>query len=1089
MTDRSADGYVELRCRSAFSFLSGAALPEELARRAAELGHSALALSDVGGFYAAPRFAKACAQHGIRPLFGAELEVEGHPLLLLCEQPVGYRNLCRLLTRERMRARSDDPETAAPLGFSELEEHAQGLIALTGGGEGLLGAAITEKDKARVFQALDSLSGVFGRGRLYVELQVHFDEQEDRRNRALIELARRYGLPLVATNDVRFARPEQLLLCDALTCVRHGVTLAEAGRKLLPNAERHLKSPSEMAELFADLPEAIESTRAIAERCQFSLRDLSYRFPDFPLPPGHSQDEYLRAIVFEAAAQRFRPLHERAQRQLDHELVLIKKLGLSGYFLIVWDLIQFCRQRGILVQGRGSAANSAVCFALGITACDPLKMDLLFERFLSEERGEWPDIDLDLPSGSRREEVLQYLYRKYGPHGCAMTACVITYRERSAVRDLGKVLGMPLPAIERLSASLSRWGGDGGAEGLLPHLEKAELDPRERSVQRFVALWQELQELPRHIGQHPGGMVIAAGRLDEVVPLEPASMPGRVILQWDKDDVADLGIVKMDLLGLGMMAALEEAVALVPQHDGVAFDLAALPPDDPAVYKLLQTADTIGVFQVESRAQMSILPRLRPARFYDLVVQVGLIRPGPIQGNMVHPYLRRRAGREDVRYAHPSLQPILERTLGVPLFQEQIMRVAMVAAGFSGGQADQLRRAMGKRRSEKQMAMLCGALRSGMAERGLTGAAAEEIIQAITSFAEYGFPESHAISFAHLTYGSAYLKVHHPAVFYVTLLNAWPMGFYHPATLIRDAQRHGVRVRPIDVNLSLERCTLESGQPAQLNQMNLFNQNGMNGSSGSNTQTAAHGEASGLDRQAALRSKSRRHDLRLGLRFVRGLKAQAQAELVSARAAGPFQSLAELRRRCPGLSKRELETLAEIGALAGLKGQPSRREALWQVSALPSSGLLLHGEGGGELEGDPHPLPEMSLGERMAADYHGTSVSLGPHPIKLLRPQLAAAGFETVTAHALTTTANGRRVAVAGQVIVRQRPPTARGFFFLTLEDESGLCNVIVSPDDYERERAILGSAAALLIEGVLQNQDGAISVKADRFADLARVI
>jgi error-prone DNA polymerase len=1030
--------------------LRGAAPPEALIERARKLGYQSLALTDRDGLYGAPRFLKAAALGGVTPIIGAEVTIAEHPLLLLCERPLGYHNLCRLITAGKTQ------KTSGGNTLKDLEERASGLIALCGGGEGLIGAALQRGDGAAASAALDRLVGIFGRDHLYIELQLHLEEEEDRRNIALLELARKFGLPLCATNDVACATPDEALLADALTCIRLGVPLDQAGTRLYKNGERYLKSPAAMAALFADLPAAIANTAAIAARCQFSSRDLGYRFPDFPLPPGSNQDEFLRALVFRMAPERFSPVSALVQAQLDRELQLIARLGLSGYFLVVWDIVEYCRRRDILSQGRGSAANSAVCFALGITECNPLKMDLLFERFLSEERGEWPDIDLDLPSGAAREEVIQYLYRKYGPHGCAMTGSFITYRERSAIRDLGKVLGLPLPMLNQICSALPRHEAPAAAETKeaelsLPQagmdlgaaLKAAGLDPDDARVRQFTALFSKLQDLPRHLAQHPGGMVVAAGRLDEVVPLEPAAMPGRVVMQWDKDDCADLGLIKIDLLGLGMLTALAEARTLVPRHDKSPFELHSLPADDPAVYQLIGSGDTVGVFQIESRAQQAILPRTRPQCFYDLVVQVGLIRPGPIVGNMVHPYLRRRAGKEPVSYPHPSLRPILERTLGVPLFQEQIMRVAMVAAGFTGGQADQLRRAMDGKRGEEKMQALLISLRAGMAQRGITGRAADEIVQAISSFAAYGFPESHAISFAYLTYASAYLKAHHPSVFYTTLLNAWPMGFYHPATLVKDAQRHQVRVRPIDVSTSDWDCTIE---PAS-------------------TQPAPAPDA-----------------VRLGLRYVRGLSRHAAFALLNARAQRQFGDIGDVRRRCPELSSNDMQTLASIGAFVTLSGHPSRRTALWQVSAMPERGGLLAGAVA-SAQDEAAPLRDMTLPERIAADYRGTSLTVGPHPMALHRAALTEAGV--LPSQKLAALPAGRRVAVAGLCIVQQRPPTANGFCFLTLEDEYGLINIIVPPDVLSAHREALHSPGGLLVEGVQQNQDGARSIKASRIRSI----
>jgi error-prone DNA polymerase len=689
----------------------------------------------------------------------------------------------------------------------------------------------------------------------------------------------------------------------------------------------------------------------------------------------------------------------------------------------------------------------------------------LFERFLSEERGEWPDIDLDLPSGAAREEIIQHLYRKYGPHCCAMTGSVITYRGRSAVRDLGKVLELPSEGIDGLAKSLGHYEdprapslppGSTDAAPLPQRMREAGLDPESPAGQRFATLWTQIQDLPRHFAQHPGGMIIAAGRLDEVVPLEPAAMPGRVVMQWDKDDVEDLGIVKIDLLGLGMLAALAEARALVPRHHGVPFDLHTLPPDDRATYDLIARGDTVGVFQIESRAQMAILPRTQPRTFYDLVVQVGLIRPGPILGDMVHPYLKRRSGHEPVRFIHPSLEPVLSRTLGIPLFQEQIMRVAMIAGGFTGGQADELRRAMGGKHGAEKMARMVAALRQGMAARGITGAPADEIVQSITAFAAYGFPESHAISFAYLTYASAYLKAHHPAAFYCSLLNAWPMGFYHPATLVKDAQRHGVRVLPIEINASQTGCTLiEPATPREPD---------------AGSTAPAQGAAPERPPPAALR---------MGLRYVRGLSQATAEAIVDERSQGAYTSIGDLRRRVPFLSARDLSTLAEIGAFARLDGQPSRRSALWQVSALGDrEGLLA-----GAVSDADSPLADMTLAERVAADFHGATLSVGPHPVALLRSQLAAQGV--LTSQQASSAHHGARVRSAGLCIVRQRPPSAKGFCFLTLEDEAGLLNIIVPPALYEAQQATLRGSALLIVDGILQRQDGAVSIKADQLAPL----
>ena len=1048
--------YIELHTSSAFSFLDGASLPETLIEHAAELGYPALALLDRDGVYGAPQFYRAAKAAGLKAIVGAELTMGGldagsaaWTLPVLVSSVEGYRNLCRMITRAKLRA----PKGASSLGLQDLDGHSAGLIAL-------VGRPALDATRHGVGGLVDRVVGVFGRHQVWIELQRHLRRDEQSLIDSLLDLAAAFRVPVMASNGVRFAVPESRPLYDVLTCIRHKVTLEQAGRRLSLNAERHLKPPEQMARLFSDLPQALAGSEALAERLEFTLAGLGYRFPDYPVPEGETQACFLRRIAQVGARDRYRPYHDRARAQIARELDLIEKLDLAGYFLIVWDIVNFCRQQRILVQGRGSAANSAVCYALGITAVDPVGMDLLFERFLSEERGEWPDIDLDLPSGDQRERVIQYVYERYGKMGAAMTANVITYRGRSAAREVGKVLGLDEREIDRLARLMNQFEFVDPRETFARHLREAGLDPADRRLQQFAALWTGMQDLPRHLGQHSGGMVVCQGRLDEIVPLENASMPGRVVVQWDKDDCADLGIVKVDLLGLGMMAVLEEALTIVndgsevlAQNPGTSepqnprtltkLDLAHLPPDDPAVYRMLQAADTIGVFQVESRAQMATLPRLRPEHFYDLVVEVAIIRPGPIVGRMVHPYLARRRGDQPVTYPHPSLEPVLARTLGVPLFQEQLLRMAMVVAGFSGGEAEELRRAMGFKRSVKRMRQIEAKLRTGMEANGITGAAADGIVQSITSFALYGFPESHAASFALLVYASAYLKAHFPAAFYTALLNNQPMGFYHPATLVKDAQRHGVRFAPIDVQISHWPCFVqEDGR------------------------------------------------VRLGLMYVKGLRQEAgkTIEAGSAReAATRFLSLDDLVTRA-GLRQDELRTLAEVGALAAFGRD--RRTALWQAerAGRPAGELLmdeadvLMSETSSTL-GRRSPLPLMSLSERVRADYDGTGLTMGPHPMTFVRRSLAARGI--LRAIDLPRERAGRRVRVAGAVIVRQRPGTAKGFVFLSLEDETGIANAIVTPQVFDSTRRTILDEPYLVVEGVLQNQDGAISIKADRIDGL----
>jgi error-prone DNA polymerase len=1020
--------YAELHARSAFSFLEAASTPEALVDEAARLELPAVALVDTDGVYGAVRFHKAAVAAGIRPLVGAALTlVDGARLPLLVETQAGYRALGRLITRVKARA----PKGQARATWDDLDGAVEGLLCLTGGPDGPLAADCLAGRRDVAQATLERLVRCFGQDRVYVELQRHGTRESELLTRRALALARAARLPVVATGGVRHATPGERPVLDVLTAVRLRTPLAALGRRLAPNGERHLRARAAMARRFADLPEALAATAEIAARCRFTLRDLGYRFPDYPVPDGRPQGAYLRELVEAGARTRYRPVTARVQAQLARELALIEKLELAGYFLIVWDIVRECRARGILVQGRGSAANSAVCYSLGITAVDPVGMDLLFERFLSEERGEWPDIDLDLPSGERREAVIQYVYQRYGGTGAAMTANVITYQPRRAVREVGKALGFPPDFLDRLAKGVPGWGYRDPAEEMpARHLARAGADPADPRVARFAALWAAVVGLPRHLGQHSGGMVLAAGRLDEVVPLEPATMPGRVVVQWDKDDCAELGLIKVDLLGLGMMAALEEALALCRQA-GRPVDLAHLPPDDPQVYAALQQADTIGLFQVESRAQMATLPRLRPARFYDLVVQIAIIRPGPIIGQMVHPYLRRRAGREAVTYPHPALEPILRRTLGVPLFQEQLLRMGMVAAGLTGGEAEELRRAFGFRRSRARMQAIEARLRAGIARNGITGPAAEEIVRAITSFAEYGFPESHAASFALLAYASAYLKVHHPAEFCAALLNNQPMGFYHPATIVRDALRHGQAVRPADVGFSDWRATVEDGA------------------------------------------------VRLGLLQVKGLREAAARRLVAARRARPFQSVDDLVARA-GLTREEVTELAEAGALGsfGLR----RRAALWQAArAARPAGPLFAGHPPGP---DPSPLREMTVAERLVADYRATGVTVGPHPMALRRADWTRLGV--TPAAGLSRFPTGQRLRVAGAVVVRQRPGTAKGFVFLSLEDETGIANVIVRPDLFERARATLVHEPFLLVDGVLQHEDGVTAVRATAARPLA---
>jgi error-prone DNA polymerase len=1251
--------YVELHSRSAFSFLEGSSLPEELAGVCAQLGMPAMALLDRDGVYGAPRFHLAAKKLGVRAHIGAEItfspqrhrETEriddlkiddcqlkkqrpttndqqltspppmnaeqrgfnrqskivnrhsvrqtGHgPLTpdpcvrlpLLAASRLGYQNLCRLITRMKMRGPKDAPPEQIAATTDDLAEFSHGLVCLTGDEQGPLAAALAHGGIEHARLAVEQLIHTFGRENVYVELQRHFHRNEEARNQAAVEIARSLGLPLLATNGVSYAAPARGVgdgshaisereVLDVFTCLRNHRTLDTAGRLLARNGERYLKPAQKMARIFADLPQAIVATEELSSRLEFTLNDLGYAFPRYPVPEGENMMSFLRQRTEQGFRERYgraaRDLRQRAKRQIERELGLIEKLELAGYFLIVWDIVRFCREQRILVQGRGSAANSSVCYSLGITAVDPVGMDLLFERFLSEERGEWPDIDLDLPSGEQRERAIQYVYERYGQRGAAMTANVITYRGRLAAREMGKALGFDTETLDRLSGLVGSWEYRDPNDTLERQFGQAGFDLRHPRMRKYFELCLAVQDLPRHLGQHSGGMVICQGQLESVVPLEPAAMPGRVVVQWDKEDCADMGIIKMDLLGLGMMAVLEDCLHLIPEHYGEKVDLAHLPANDPEVYSALQKADTIGMFQIESRAQMSCLPRLRPTNFYDIVVQVAIIRPGPIVGEMVNPYIKRRQGREPVHYPHPSLEPVLARTLGVPLFQEQLLRMAMIAAGFTGGEAEELRRAFGFKRSEARMRDIEVKLRTSMQHNGITPEAQEEIIHSITSFALYGFPESHAASFALLAYASAYLKTHYLAAFTAALLNNQPMGFYSPATIVKDAQRHGLKIRPIDVMQSDWLCTVEplpvaSGQwPVEPEQSAVSNQHSAtspsvagclpsvvpiihSGITESSTVERGFSPAAATslsnvipsesesslrgEDESSLRGEDESRDLasntavRLGLRYVKGLREESARAIVREREQRPFASVDDLARRVPELRKNELVTLAQIGALNSVlssqlsvlsksvssfefhvsrtpaaspafPGKPGtgnprlylelttgncqpatglhRRDALWQVErAARAAGPLLE-----ELvkRDSASPLARMSNEERLVADFRGTGLTVGRHPMAYHRAQLRGVKRACDLQHIK----NGRRVCIAGSVIARQRPGTAHGFVFLSLEDETGIANAIITPDLFEHNRLLLIREQFLLVEGTLQNLDNVISVKADRILPL----
>jgi error-prone DNA polymerase len=1061
MTD-SAE-YVELHAASAFSFLAGASQPDTLAERAAQIEMPSVAIADRNGLYGVARFHTMAKKSGVKAHIGAEIAVssignkitppawlphqcpdEPPRIVLLCASQNGYQNLCQLITRFKMR---ETKKTEGAATLEDLEEFSAGLICLTGGDEGPIAAALTRGGQDEASKLIERLAAIYGHGSLYLELQRHQQRDEECRNQSLLRLASSLRLPVIASNGVRYATEKDRELLDVFTTIRNQTSLDQAGRLLTPNASRSLRSAREMCALFRDIPEAVANTRIVSERLDFTLNDLGYQFPHYPVPDGETMDSFLEKRVEEGVRKRYgsgakRSLFDKARGQVRHELKLIAKLGFAGYFLIVWDLILYCQRLGILVQGRGSAANSAVCYALEITAVDPVGMELLFERFLNENRGEWPDIDLDLPSGEQREQVIQYVYELYGSLGAAMTANVITYRGRSAAREVGKALGFEEDQLARLSSLVGHWEWRGENDTMAHHFAQAGFDIQHPRIARYLELCLRMQDLPRHLGQHSGGMVICAGLLNRIVPIERASMPGRTVIQWDKEDCADLGLIKVDLLGLGMMAVLKDSIELIPRHYGKDVDLAAL-PEDPLVYETLRKADTVGMFQVESRAQMASIPHNAPTRFYDLVVQVAIIRPGPIVGKMMHPYMRRRQGKEEVTYPHPSLEPVLKRTLGVPLFQEQLLRMAMTVASFTGAEAEELRRAVGMRRSMQRMKDLEGRLRAGMDRNGIGPEAQDNIVQGISSFAMYGFPESHAASFALIAYASAYLKVHYLAAFTCGLLNNQPMGFYSPAVLIKDAQRHSLRVRPMDVQRSDWLCTLEPEQDGSLS-------------------------------------------VRIGLNYAKGLRQSSANELLAARSRdGIFQTVDELALRVPALNRGELVALAQIGTLNSLDKVEHRRDALWQVeqAGRPVGPLLRGADSAHTSDKDPTPLQKMTTDERLAADYMGTGLTTGPHPMAYHRETLRQEGI--LSADELMQRRSNLPVRIAGCVIARQRPGTAKGFVFLSLEDETGIANIILAPDVFEQNRIVVTRNRFLLIEGPLQNQDGVVHVKAQRIVPL----
>jgi len=1006
--------FIELHTRSAFSFLSSGSLPEDLAVRAAELDMPAIGLMDRDTVSGAVRLHFEAKEQGVRAMIGSEITMDDGSLLpLMPLNLAGYQNLCRLITTVKLRHKKGEHFATR----SDIEEHSAGLLCFTGGSDGFLPHHI-KRHQGR--EALAWLNYVFA-GRLYAELQRHNLPHEEAVNQTLLGLAHKFRIPYFASNGPYYVDKRDRELFDVFTCIKNHCTIENAGRLISENSERYLKSATQMAYQFDDYPQAVAAAGEIADRVRFSMDELGYTFPDYPVPPGETMDSFLRKQAEKGAIWRYWALTPKVRAKLDYELNMIAKLKLAGYFLLVWDISQFCRANKILSQGRGSAANSVVCYALGITAVDPIEADLLFERFLSEERTEYPDIDIDLPSGEDRERVIQHVYQKYGERGAGMTANVISYRGRSAAREVGKVFGFDEAALKRLSKIIPHYGTHTRAE-MMSRFVEAGFDPRDNyRIAKYMEMYARVLDYPRHLGQHSGGMVISLGRLDGVVPLEPASMPGRNIIQWDKDDCERLGIVKVDLLGLGMMAVIRDTLTLIEEQRGEKVDLGRLPKNDPLVYKTLQEADTIGMFQVESRAQINFLPKSRPENFYDIVVQVAIIRPGPIVGKMLSGYIARRMGKEPVDYMHPSFEPILKRTLGVPLFQEQLLRMAMTIAGFTGGEAEELRRALGFKRADKRLAKIEVRLRSGMADKDIDAATQDRIVKSILAFANYGFPESHAASFALLTYASAFLKVHYLAEFTTAMLNNYPLGFYAPATLIKDAQRHGLHFNAIDINRSERLFTIENGR------------------------------------------------VRIGLKYVKGLRKDAAEAIVASRAGREFTSVEDLISRVPAINKKEVRALSLAGAL-NFDATVHRRQALWEseLAIRPAGELFDHVF---EKQATPAFIDRMSEWQLMETDLMTTGITIGKHPMRFLRDELDKRGV--LPANRTVNLKKRDLVTVAGAVIVRQRPSTANDVVFITMEDETGYSNFIVMPDVFDKFRSTIVSSDFLLIRGTAE--DGAM--------------
>lgn len=1018
--------YVELHCHSNFSLLDGASHPEDLVTRAAEMGMSALAIADHDGLYGAVPFFKAARQKGVKPIIGVELTLDkGHHITLLAENDRGYSNLCRIISKAQLDHAKGKPSTSLSL----LAAHTEGLICLSGCPKGEIPGLSAEGKKEQAYVAAQKYRNIFGPDNFFVELQNNLVRGDTRRCRQLVELAKDVGVKYVATNNVHYARPEGYRLHDVLVCIKNRTTLDGSGRLRRPNTEFYLKPATEMVAPFNEYPEALTNTLAIAERCNVDLNFSSYRFPDFTLPEGETNESYLARLSWQKARERYSELSEKVKDQIGYELDLIEKLGLSGYFLIVWDIMDYARKNGIPAQGRGSAANSIIAYILGITKVDPIRHNLFVGRFINEEMSSIPDIDIDV-STNHREQLIQYVYRKYGEEHTAMVCTYVTFQACNAIREVGKVLGMPADVLDRMAKAVSRYSAHEIEEDL-SSLEKFRPYVSSDAWGHFLALCKEIADLPRHLSIHVGGMIISSCPLIDIVPLEKATMPGRVVCQWDKDGIEDSGLVKVDILGLRMLSLIDEVVQTIKESCGIDLDLERIPSDDEKVYDMICDADTLGVFQVESRAQMQTLPRTRPRSIEDLTVEVALIRPGPLQGHMVHPYINRRQGKERVTYPHKLLKPILEETLGVILFQEQVLRCAIAIAGFSPGEADSLRRAMSKKRSHQAMLDLEQRFLEGAHKNAISRSVAGRVFDTLKGFAEYGFCKSHAAGFALLAYQSAWLKYYYPVEFYAALLNNQPMGFYSPEVIVGDARRHGIEILPVDINRSRGRCIVEGGK------------------------------------------------IRLGFSYVKEMGTTAIEDIEKARSNGTFKSLRDFYRRTT-VNREVIQNLVLAGAMDGFARD--KRQMIWDLG-------LLEREGRGELELEyadyQTSLPGMTVWEEVAAEYSIQGFSARLHPMQIIREGIQAEGI--LKSSEVLALPNGSRVRTAGYIVCRQAPATAKGHVFLTLEDESGLLNIILKPHVYQKHRYLVRTESLLVIDGVVQKKEDITNLIAENLAPLQR--